>query len=348
MYYGAGTDVDSHKENMPDSSSPSSAVQGGTNEDDGQKNQNNSKRTKVSVHCKGGIKRTHKEMDSQKGIWGEDGIERMDGDQGILHQQCMRMDINSSNDDYIGDRNVDEFDPFFNQRITRGCEFLTDFPRKYFSLNKNCEYLLSRSHSCSRLRLRSRSPRSRSPRSRSCSRSRSPHSHSPCSRSCSPRSRSPCLHSSLSLVLSSLALSLALALLARSRSLTRARSLTRSLALARLHSLARTRSLALARSHSLARTCSPCSHSLALARSHSLAHLLARSHSLAHLLARSLSLAHLLSLLARLLLLAHSLALAQSLSSGSLARSPRSLSCSLALLARSLSSLTLSLAHSPC
>jgi len=32
----------------------------------------------------------------------------------------MRLDMNSSADEYIGDRNGDEFDPFFNQRITRG------------------------------------------------------------------------------------------------------------------------------------------------------------------------------------------------------------------------------------
>lgn len=104
MYYGGGTDIESQKENMPDASEHEDGM------DTGDVQKSDTKRTQENGQ--GGIKRTHEEM--EKSLWREEGGE--DG----RHSDRLRIDINSSGEDYIGDRNGDDFDPFFNQRITRG------------------------------------------------------------------------------------------------------------------------------------------------------------------------------------------------------------------------------------
>lgn len=102
MYYGEGADVESQKENLPDSTD----ADDGTTQDADKKDIKRTQEGTQSSGGGGGIKRTHEDM--EKGIYDEEG-----------HR--IRLDINAATDEYRnGDG--DEFDPFFNQRITRGCK----------------------------------------------------------------------------------------------------------------------------------------------------------------------------------------------------------------------------------
>lgn len=80
---------------------------------------------KDSVHT-GEIKRkrTHEEMESNKQMWGDPAMDisdEMSLKAAEVHDGHMDLDLNTSNSDIkLGDGNDDEFDPFFNQRITRG------------------------------------------------------------------------------------------------------------------------------------------------------------------------------------------------------------------------------------